>query len=178
MQIKNAGTIDELNAGLQQPSIEKILDAQGALPSASSVSEKHRICDLLVRHILIDSVQFLINDMREGLETLGVLQAIQRNPEKFRELFIKEYLPKLDAEIVDLLFVPKLAEEGSNKRASQEQAIVYWRDYLQDCMGKLPNPAIAYNYLPQVYACTVQGVPKGHHLEITLVLCYTFGNLI
>ncbi|CAB4045967.1 Hypothetical predicted protein, partial [Paramuricea clavata] len=132
--MKNAGTIDELNAGLQQPSIGKILDAQGSLPSASSVSEKHRICDLLVRHILIDSVQFLINDMREGLETLGVLQAIQRNPEKFRELFIKEYLPKLDAEIVDLLFVPKLAEEGSNKRAAQEQAIVYWRDYLQDCM--------------------------------------------
>ena len=79
--------------------------------------------------------------MKEGLNTLGVLQAIQKHPCKFKELFSRECLPKLDAEMVDLLFVPKLDEEGSNKRAVQEQAIVYWRDYLQDCTGKPPIPA-------------------------------------
>ena len=125
MQIKNAATLDELNARLKEQPIENILDAQGALPSASTVSEKYRILDLLVRHVLIDSVQFLISELMQGLETLGVLQAIQRYPEKFKETFSKE----LDAEMVDLLFLPKLDEEGSNKQAAQEQAVVYWRNY-------------------------------------------------
>ena len=121
--------MEELNTGLRQPAIEKILDAQGALPSASSISQKDSICDL-VRHILIDSVEFLINEMKEGLNTLGLLQSIQNHPCKFKELFSRENLPKLDAQMVDLIFVPKLDEEGFNPRAAQEQAVVYWRDYL------------------------------------------------
>ena len=131
--------MEELNTGLKEPSIEKILDAQGALPLASNISQKDSICELLVRHILIDSVDFLINEIKEGLNILGVLQSIQKHPGKFKELFCRECLPKLDAHMVDLIFVPKLDEEGSNKRAAQEQAIVYWRDYLQDCMGKPPK---------------------------------------
>lgn len=86
---------------------------------------------------MLDSVQFLINEVKEGLETLGVLQAVQRNPEKFREVFCKERMKKLDAQMVDLLFTPHFDEEGSNRRLSQEEAVVYWRDYLQDCMSKL-----------------------------------------
>ncbi|XP_028412537.1 G2/M phase-specific E3 ubiquitin-protein ligase-like [Dendronephthya gigantea] len=35
--------------------------------------------------------------------------------------------------MVDLLFTPSFSEEGSNARQREEQAIVFWRDYLQDC---------------------------------------------
>ena len=130
--------MEELNTALKQPSIEKILDAQSALPSASSLGQKDSISDLIIRHILIDSVEFLI-EMKEGLNTLGILQSIQKHPHKFEELFSRGCSPKLDAQMVDLIFVPKLDEEGSNQRGTQEQAIVYWRDYLQDCMGKPPK---------------------------------------
>ena len=93
------------------------------------------MCELLVQHIVIDSVEYLINEVKEGLTTLGVLGAIQQNHEKFREVFCKENMPKLDALMVDLLFSPNFNEEGSNQRLLREEAIVYWRDYLQDCMS-------------------------------------------
>lgn len=93
------------------------------------------MCKLLVQHIVIDSVEYLINEVKEGLKTLGVLEAIKQNPEKFREVFCKENMPKLDAHMVDLLFSPNFNEEGSNQRPLQEEALVYWRDYLQDCMS-------------------------------------------
>lgn len=113
-----------------------MLEAQGALPFVSDVNEKTQICTLLVQHALLDSVQFLLNELKEGLETFGVLESIQRYPEKFREVFFMGEMSKLDAQLVDLLFIPNYDEEGSNIRFSQEEAVVYFRDYLQDCMGR------------------------------------------
>ena len=73
-------TIDDLNKAIKDPSINSIFEAQGAIPSASSVSDKEGICTLLMQHILLDWVQSLINEFKEGLETLGVLHAIQQHP--------------------------------------------------------------------------------------------------
>ena len=109
------------------------MEEQGALALASAVSEKDRITRLLVRHILLDSVQYLIEEFKEGLETLGVLRCIQRYPDKFKDVFCESDMPVLDAQIIDLMFTPEFDEEGNNRRPLQEQAIVYWRDYLQDC---------------------------------------------
>ena len=75
------------------------------------------------------------NEFKEGLETLGVLHAIQQHPEKFIDVFCKSNMPVLDAKMVDLIFFPMFDEEGTNRRPLQEQTIVYWRDYLQDCEG-------------------------------------------
>ena len=48
------------------------------------------MCKLLVQHIVIDSVEYFVNEVKEGLKTLGVLEAIQQHPETFREVFCKE----------------------------------------------------------------------------------------
>ena len=79
--------------------------------------------------LVIDLVKYLINEVKEGLKTLGAFEAIQQNPEKFREVFGKENMPKLDARMVDLLFSPNFNEEGSNQHPLQEEAVMYWRDY-------------------------------------------------
>ena len=146
-QIRNAETLDDLNEAIKNPSISAILEAQGAILSASAVSEKEGMCTLLMRHILLDSVQFLINEFKEGLETLGVLRSIQQHPETFRDVFCKSNMPVLDAQMIDLVFSPKFGEEGTNRRPLQEQAIVYWRDYLQDCAGMygILNSIVLFN---------------------------------
>jgi hypothetical protein len=76
---------------------------------------------------------YLIEELKEGLQTLGVLRCIQRYPDKFKDVFCESDMPVLDAQIIDLMFTPDFDEEGNNRRPLQEQAIVYWRDYLQDC---------------------------------------------
>ncbi|XP_046863385.1 G2/M phase-specific E3 ubiquitin-protein ligase-like [Xenia sp. Carnegie-2017] len=132
--ISDASSIDDINKILEDNVLKNMLEAQGALPFVSDVNEKTQICTLLVQHALLDSVQFLLNELKEGLETFGVLESIQRYPEKFREVFFMGEMSKLDAQLVDLLFIPNYDEEGSNIRFSQEEAVVYFRDYLQDCM--------------------------------------------
>ena len=67
---------------------------------------------------------------------MGFLECLQQHPRQFEEILCRQQLP-LDAEMIDLLFTIDYAEPGSNQREVQEQAIVYWRDYLQDCEGTL-----------------------------------------
>ncbi|KAL1246634.1 hypothetical protein QQF64_034451, partial [Cirrhinus molitorella] len=68
---------------------------------------------------------------REGMKTLGVLDAIQRHPTNFRPILCHEPAP-LTADILDELFEIRLAQKGSNKRMQEEVVVPFWRDYIQD----------------------------------------------
>ena len=138
-QIINATTIEELQGYLNDQAIQQILDAQGASPVPSSLDKKEWYGKVITRHILVDSTRFLLDDLKKGLQTLGVLDVMQANPEQFREVFTKENMRPLDAQTVDVLFSIEFAEQGSNERTKQELAIVYGRDYLQDCESELQN---------------------------------------
>ena len=121
---------------LQDEDIQAILDAQGAA-TLPMLEKKDSIVKIILRHVLLDSTRYLLEDLKKGQETLDVLKAIQANPEQFREVFTNENIRPLDAETVDALFTINYAEQGSNQRASQELTIVHWRDYLQDCESEL-----------------------------------------
>ena len=97
------------------------------------LENKDSILKIILHHILVDSTRYLLEDLKKGLETLGVLEAIQKHPEQFRELFTTENIRPLDAATVDAIFNIDYDEQGSIRRASQELAIIHWRDYLQDC---------------------------------------------
>ncbi|TKS71947.1 G2/M phase-specific E3 ubiquitin-protein ligase [Collichthys lucidus] len=74
----------------------------------------------------------------EGLKTLGVLEKIQKYPDRFRPLFC--YEPSaLTADQLDDLFTIHLSSEGSNKRVAEEVVIPFWRDYLQDAEEEGPS---------------------------------------
>lgn len=117
---------------LHHKDIQGILDAQGAVKS-SVLQNEHSILKIILRHVLVDSTRYLLEDFKKGLETLGVLEAIQKHPEQFQELFTIENIHPLDAAIVDPIFRVDFDEQGSNQRDSQELEIINWRDYLQDC---------------------------------------------
>ena len=100
---------------------------------------------MLVHYVLVDSVEFLIDELKEGLGTLFLLEPIQKDPEEFKAFFCNENAPKLDAEMVGKLFaLIDYDEKESDNRASQEQAIVYWLDYLQDCAGMFQHNLLIY----------------------------------
>lgn len=73
---------------------------------------------------------------REGMETLGVLEQIQKRPDAFRPLLCHK-TTTLTADILDHLFQIHFSESGSNRRMSENRVIAFWRDYLQDAEGKL-----------------------------------------
>ncbi len=112
------------------------MDAQGHSNYVRSADEKERLCRIITSHILVDGPRSLIEELKDGLQTLGILGKIIQYPEQFREIFTSENIPPLDAQSVDLLFRINYEDHGSNKTAAQERTIVYWRDYLQDCQCK------------------------------------------
>ena len=122
--MKNTETSDVFDQALNETPIKNLVDALEALPL--SMDEK-------------------IDELKEGLGTLGLLESIQKHPEEFRAFFCNENAPKLDAEMVGKLFADiHYDEKESDNRASQEQAIVYWLDYLQDCAGMLQHNLLIY----------------------------------
>jgi len=77
----------------------------------------------------------------KGLQTLSVLDALKAYPEQFHDVFTSENIASLHAQTVDLVYQIDYVEQGSHARQKQEMAIVFWRDYLQDCESKHPNHA-------------------------------------
>lgn len=94
---------------------------------------------------------------REGLKTLGVLDAIQRHPDSFRPLMCHEPSP-LTADMIDHLFHIRLSVVGSNKRRAEEVVVPFWRDYLQDVeeqegpskLGKILAYATGASVIPSI----------------------------
>ncbi|XP_068744490.1 G2/M phase-specific E3 ubiquitin-protein ligase-like isoform X2 [Montipora capricornis] len=135
-KIGKSQTVDELAENVKDEEIQTILNDLGANTVHLGIDKKNWYKKIILRHVLIDSVRYLLEEFKNGLETIGVLDAMQKYPEKFRDLFTNENVRPLDAQCVDLLFTIQFDEQGSNARQKQELAVVFWRDYLQDCESK------------------------------------------
>lgn len=90
------------------------------------------ICHFLV----IDVVRSALDQMRQGLQTLHVLELVQKHPLLMQQAFCVNDKPLTAADMTDL-FVPLMDELGSNKYPRQELILMHWRDYLQDCEGTI-----------------------------------------
>ena len=117
--------------------VQEILVALGSKTQATNTGEKDHFINIIARYVLLDRVRYLLEELIDGLRTLGVLEKIKENPREFAKCLCRDNKP-LTAEMVDALFHIEYAEPGSNRYAAQQRAIVYWKDYLQDCEGKLP----------------------------------------
>jgi hypothetical protein len=76
----------------------------------------------------------ILHRWKGGLETLGVLQAIVKNPDVLEEAFVYSAKP-LDATSVDNLFSVSFSEKGGNKYTLEKKAHSHWLDFLQDAEG-------------------------------------------
>ena len=133
LQIESASSLESLNRAVKDEAIQSILVAQGAKPPASrSLAEKEKFVKLITNFLLLDSTQYVFEDFQKGMHTMGLLDCIKEHPKQFQEIFCAQEHP-LDASMIDLLFTVDYAEEGTRTREKQERAVVFWRDYLQDC---------------------------------------------
>ncbi|XP_067267092.1 G2/M phase-specific E3 ubiquitin-protein ligase-like [Chanodichthys erythropterus] len=91
--------------------------------------------DVLVKDIIMFQVIHRLRGpferFRDGLRTLGVLDAIQKHPGTFLPLLCHAPDP-LTARTVEDLFSIRLSPQGSNRRVAEEIVVPFWRDYLED----------------------------------------------
>ena len=72
-----------------------------------------------------------INQFRDGLKILGVLDSIKAYPDQFKPLFCFGSVV-VTAEMMNGLFAIEYSKKGSNRRAIEENVISHWLDFLQD----------------------------------------------
>lgn len=102
--------------------IENILDDVGASAFLSTPEKKELYGKVFVRHILVDSTRYLLDELKKGLQTLSVLDAMKAHPEQFRDVFTRENIAPLDAQMVDLVFRIDYVDQGSHARQKQGMA--------------------------------------------------------
>lgn len=106
-------------------------------------AKKEELLAELCHYFVVDRVRTAIEMFKAGLATLGILETMQKHPNAFRKIFCHSD-NVLTSEDVDQTFKPQLDDPGSNNRMKQETAVMNWRDFLQNCEGKV---ASKYHYV-------------------------------
>jgi len=76
-----------------------------------------------------------IFSFKDGLRTLGVLDAIVSHDRLFEPLMCHAGDPVLTAKIIQDAFVPTMSAVGSSKRNVENDVYSWWLDLLQDIEG-------------------------------------------
>lgn len=76
-----------------------------------------------------------LDELKIGLETLGVLELLQRHPTTMRSLFVAYHF-HLTSDIVQDLFKTSFSPEGSNNRNKEEEVAMFWVYMLQEVESK------------------------------------------
>ncbi|XP_078541753.1 G2/M phase-specific E3 ubiquitin-protein ligase-like [Lissotriton helveticus] len=132
-EIDDASSLETLQGLIKKHST--ILSVAGCFRPLKSLNDKKELLeDIINWHIVGRTVPSLVR-LKEGLKTLGVLQAMEIHKQLFEEAFIwVEH--KITTDIINGMFNIQFSSSGSNRRLQEEHIIGYWRDYLQDCEGK------------------------------------------
>ena len=72
--------------------------------------------------------------LKEGLKTLGVLDAMQTYPQQFKSALCDSGRV-LCADALETMFAPQLSPPGSSKRTTENHILSRWFDFLQDIEG-------------------------------------------
>ncbi|KAG9272315.1 G2/M phase-specific E3 ubiquitin-protein ligase-like [Astyanax mexicanus] len=126
--IKDARSDEELQEAVSEASC---LISLAGCSRKITFTNKEEVCTELAEWYMLQRTRAQYERFRDGLQCLGVLDAIRKYPERFREVFMKTATP-LTAAAVENLFQCRMAERGSNRFERQCHTLGYWRDYLQD----------------------------------------------
>ncbi|XP_076148922.1 G2/M phase-specific E3 ubiquitin-protein ligase-like [Alosa pseudoharengus] len=103
----------------------------GCLRPLKHIQDKYLLVEDIIMFQVVHRVSGAFERFREGMKTLGALDAIRMHPDAFRPLFCHEPSP-LTADVLEQLFEIRLSAVGSNKRRAEECVVAFWRDYLLD----------------------------------------------
>ena len=111
-------------------------DAGLAVPSSSlEIGQISDIVHSLVMHYLVFSCKAELDQLKQGLAELGVLQVMHTHPALFKPLFLAEGRPKLTADSIADTFHVYWSPQGSNQREDEEAVILGWMEYLHGLKG-------------------------------------------
>ena len=130
-ELSGAQSVQEAYEVMSRNNLDTILELGGTLQPIKSTKDIDKIVQQTAHWYVLGRARPALEQFKQGLLDLGVLNAILSNPDVFYAAFC--YIPaELNADSFRNLFTVLPSEEGSNKRAAENLIISYWHDYLQD----------------------------------------------
>ena len=112
-------------------------DGGVSIPSTSvSIEDKEKIAIALAKNFVIYSCKAELDQLKDGLSHLGVLNIFQDHPKLMKPLLLSSGKRSLNSSQVLDLFKTVWSPEGSNQREREESVIFGWTHYVHSCGGK------------------------------------------
>ena len=96
-----------------------------------------QIVKSLSAHFIIHAIKSELDQMCNGLKTMGVLQMFQDNSLIMRPLLLSRKPTALTADRMIQMFFTKFSPQGSNSREREEEVTMKWIHYLQMIEGEI-----------------------------------------
>ena len=100
-----------------------------------NLSDRDRIVESLATYYTVICVKAYIDQIVDGLKTLGVYELVQSNPRAMQKLFLSRPVP-LTSDYILGLFDTCFSLEGTNRREYEEQIMMYWVQFVEIIEGK------------------------------------------
>ena len=111
-------------------------------------------------HATVFLVKAELDQLADGLELFGIVGLMRKHPNKMKPLFVYDPMDKPTAELMIALFDVHFSPPGTSKRVTEETAILYWNELLQD----MANGLISKLYIVALLGF-LQSERGGHSLE-------------
>lgn len=130
-KLSDAKSVEEGSEIKSQYKLDTILDLAGTIHPFKSVDDIKAVVKQTAHWYTLGRAYVAIEQFKEGLCLLGVLRAMESNPDVFNEVFC--YRP-LNLSLVTFNQIVSVcfSEEGSNRRLTENRIMSYWGDYVQD----------------------------------------------
>jgi hypothetical protein len=130
-KLSDAHSSKEGNEVMSKYKLDNVLELAGTLRPLKSVGDIKAVVEQTARWYALGRAYVALEQFKQGLSLLGVLRAVESNPDVFNKVFC--YNPiNLSMETFTQIISVHFSEEGSNNRLSENLVISYWNDYLQD----------------------------------------------
>ena len=130
-QLSRAQLVPQAYEIMSRNNLDTILELGGTLQQIKSIKDIDKIVQQTAHWYVLGRAWPALEQFKQGLSDLGVLEAIINNPNVFTVAFC--YVPvELQAKAFNDMFTVLYSEQGSNKRAAENVILSYWQDFLQD----------------------------------------------
>ncbi|XP_049427909.1 G2/M phase-specific E3 ubiquitin-protein ligase-like [Epinephelus fuscoguttatus] len=127
------------------------LSLMGALRHLQSLEHRTELLEAVLHFYCEGRIHAALQQFKEGLATLGVLDQVTSNPQTFEKIFLQDTASLKASDIVGL-FQPRCRSlPASNRRRMEARTIAFWEDWLLEVEGglALPSPLSMSSFLPQ-----------------------------
>ncbi|XP_048837376.1 uncharacterized protein LOC125711944 isoform X11 [Brienomyrus brachyistius] len=154
-KISSAETLDDARQAVNEAADE--LDPMGALWHLQSLEQRKELIEAAVQFYCERRIQAALQQLKEGLSTLGVLEEVTSHPQAFEKIFLQDTTSLKASDIVGLFQARSRSLPGSNRRRLEARAIAFWKDWLLEVEGGLTHPIDLEDVL--IFATGLRRIP-------------------